>query len=116
MRVDKDFAPATPSESRDYGFDYSNDLALGETLVSALFTLEVYKTDAGSTADASPNTRKVGGAVVENSTLTGRASAAAVQRVANLQPGNTYNVIGRATTSGGQILELSGHVLCRAVA
>lgn len=115
MKISKDFGVASPSETRDLGFDYSNDpLAEGETLTGTpAFTLEVESTDDGKTADASPNTRKSGSATIEDSIETELTAVVAVQRVTGMVDGNVYRVICRATTTNGQVLELYGLISCR---
>lgn len=116
LKVTKDFAETSPSETRDLGLDYSNDVADGETLSSATFTLEVDSTDDGKTADALPNTRKSGAATIEDSDESSLANVVAVQRVTGMVDGNVYRVICRATTSNGQVLELYGLIACRVAA
>lgn len=120
MKVDKDFALTTPSEMRDLGFDFSNDLAdvegVVEKISSATFTLEIESTDDGKTVDASPNTRKSGAASIEDSAESAKVDAVAVQRVTGMTDGNVYRVICRATTTNGQVLELYGVIACRVAA
>lgn len=112
MKTRKDFAPATPSEVRDVGFDYRNDVSENEVLASAEFTITLVKTAPGATVDSSPNSRKQGAADIEDGE-DGEDSIVAVQRVAGLIAGNTYNIICRATTTNGQVLELNAHIACR---
>lgn len=116
MKVDRDFAPISPSETRDCGLDFSNDLAAGETIASATATLALISTLDGSTADTLPDTRKSGSPAIEVSLLTELTDAVIVQRVTGCLDGNTYDVILRATTSNGQVLELNGHLPCRVAA
>lgn len=116
MKVDRDFEVITPSETRDVGFDFSNDVADGETIVSATFTIERKSTDDGATEDASPDSRKSGPPDVEDSEITELTGVVAVQRVTGMVAGNVYRIVCRATTTNGQVLELFGVIPCRVAA
>lgn len=118
MKTDKNFSPITPSETRDLAFDFRNDtfeLDPEEYLVSAVFTLAIADTDDGSTVDATPASRLSGSASIADNE-DGDVDMAAVQRVTGMLDGNTYDVICRATTSRGQVLELNAHIACRVAA
>jgi len=115
MKTDRDFSPITPSETRDLAFDFKHDtfeLDPLEYLVSAVFALAVVATDDGATVDASPVSRLSGSASIADN-QDGDVDMAAVQRVTGMTDGNTYDVICRATTSRGQVLELNAHIACR---
>lgn len=115
MKTDKNFSPITPSETRDLAFDFKNDtfeLDPTEYLVSAVVTLAIEATEDGATEDATPSARLSGSASIADNE-DGDTDMAAVQRVTGCTDGNTYNVICRATTSRGQILELNAHLPCR---
>jgi hypothetical protein len=112
MRVSRDFGHTTPEEVRDLGFDYRNDVARGETLVSAEFEIRLISTDPGKTADPEPNARKLDDADIEDAE-DGMANIVAVQRVHGMMDGNLYNIVCRATTTNGQVLELNGHLRCQ---
>lgn len=116
MKASRDFDIVSPSETVDRGFDWCDgQLAEGEVLASAEFTIEVAETLAGATADATPNARKSGSADVEESDFSNKVSIA-VQRLTGLQPGNKYRIIARATSDNGQLLEQYAHMWCRAAA
>lgn len=120
MKTDKNFSPITPSETRDLAFDFRNDtfeLDPAEYLVSAVFTLAIVAAEAadGATVDATPSSRLSGTATIADNE-DGDVDMAAVQRVTGMLDGNTYDVICRATSSRGQVLELNAHIACRVAA
>lgn len=116
MKASKDFDDVTPSETVDRGFDWCDgQLSDGETVSSAVFTIEVAQTLSGATPDDDPSSRKSGAADVEESDISGIVSIA-VQRLTGMIAGNKYRIIGRATTSNGQLLEIHAHMMCKAAA
>lgn len=112
MKTDKDFSPATPDETRDYAFDFVNDVADGETLASAIFTVEVAANETSAVADTDPVSRLIGSASIDSSEISGTAVVAS-QRLWHMVAGNRYRLICRTTTSRGQVLELYAYLWCR---
>jgi hypothetical protein len=97
------FSPSDPDvESEVYTFDFRRDVAAGETLSSATFSIALV---AGS--DASPAARLSGAASV--------SGTKASQRIAGLKSGATYRLQCVATTSLGNTVSLYSFVECLAL-
>lgn len=111
MYFGRNLSVVGPSETRDLGFDYLNDVGAGETLSSATFTLAVEQTKTGATADPSPSSRLSGSASIEES-ADGGANTVAVQRVTGCVDGNRYRLTCHATTNLGQILRAITYFWC----
>lgn len=87
------FRSAHVGETRKLAFDFISDLAIGETISSAVASYAVYSGATAATASlGSPSTS---GTIVT------------VSAAGNTE-GVTYLVTVTATTSAGQVLELSG--------
>jgi hypothetical protein len=98
MYVGRDFDPADPGESQVFGFDWVNDLAVGDSIVGVLANISVQ-----SGTDASPSSRLVSTPFILSPTQ-------AVQRVANVLPGVNYTLQLIATTAQGDTLSLFSHI------
>jgi hypothetical protein len=103
MYVGNDFSDAGPEESRIYTFDFTNDLASGETIESATWACEVFANEGGE--DETPNDKISGSISV--------ASPYVSQKVVGLVAGVVYRQRCLATTSRGAVLELYSHVRCK---
>lgn len=87
------FRSAHVGETRKLAFDFISDLAIGETISSAVASYAVYSGDADAEVTlGSPST---------SGTIVTVAAAGDTEGV-------TYLVTVTATTSAGQVLELSG--------
>lgn len=103
MYVGNDFSDAAPSEIRTFTFDFTNDLASGETVLSALWFCEVAAEEEGE--DATPGDRVSGSVSV--------ASPLVSQKIANMVAGVVYRQRCLATTSLGNKLEVYSHCRCK---
>lgn len=109
----KDWGAVAPQETVDRGFDFADgQLADGEYLTAAAFTVEVDETATGATPDADPNSRKSGSPGLKASPVSGVVSIA-VQRFTGMVPGNRYRIIGQGTTNLGQTVIIYAHIWCR---
>lgn len=93
MRIGTPFTPMDPNESEVLGFDFSPELAAGETILTAQWTLSTI-----SGTDANPASHLSGAALIDGYRTT--------QRVTGLAAGATYRVLARVTTSAGNTLSL----------
>ncbi len=82
-----------PEESRAYDFDFTNDLASGETISSTTITADSGITVSGDTLDGTSKIVQV--------TLTGGTA------------GVDYHVACKVTTSAPQTIKRTGIVKCR---
>lgn len=103
MYAGRRFSPSDPDvESETYAFDFRNDVATAETLVSAVFSIAVTKgTDASAAARLSGS-----------ATVSGKVAA---QRIAGLEEGVSYRLQCVATTSLGNEVSLYSFVDCLAL-
>lgn len=106
MYTGKDFQPSDPQESETYAFDFVRDLAVGETVTAATWTLTVAALSL--VTDSSPASRLSGAAQ-----FTGQVTT---QRIVGLQAGVLYAVQAVITSSSGNIVSLWSHIYCRAAA
>lgn len=97
MYAGSDFQNSTVGESEVYSFDFENDIASGETLSVATFTLSVHEG-----TDASPSSRLSG-----SSSISGTIAS---QRLTGLQSNVTYNLSCSVTTSLNNTLILWARV------
>lgn len=94
------FPPKAPAESRLFGFDLADDLADGETISTAPFTVAVDALEPFA-ANTAP--------LVASGSPT-IAGTSVTQRFTGGTAGVTYRVICTATTNAGNILTPSGTV------
>lgn len=99
MYVGYDFDYSDPTEKEVYQFDFTPDLALGETIVSA-----VWVCSAVSGTDGAASTRMIGS--IANS------GAVTQQWFQGFLPGVKYLLQAEVTTTLGQILSYWSHVSC----
>lgn len=99
MYVSRDFSDAEASESEPYGFDFTKDVPVADTITGAEFTLVVV---TGTDADAA--TRLIGSPVISEKKVS--------QRVEGLQAGVRYKLKCVATTSTGNKVSLFSYVKC----
>lgn len=110
------YPPAQTNEDEYYSLSYLLKLAPSVVLMAASrpCMLGVLSTDPGFAVDAAPSSRLVGPAAV--GTPTDGSSAlpiAIVQRIAGMQPGNTYLLESWAEDSAGnQSIHMSGSIYC----
>lgn len=93
MYCGRDFSAQAESESELFSFDFVNDLAEGDALDSAIWSLTIVRG-----ADADIATRLIGGAE------TGPSKT--FQRIAGLRRGVRYKIQAVATTKNGNSLTL----------
>jgi hypothetical protein len=102
--VGRDFSPFEQIENQELGLDFVPDLKEGETLTTAIWSLEVrYGTDPA------PNSHLVGATALVTPDGTS-AQTATTQRIAGLLPDVTYTVRVVATTSRGNTVSLWSHI------
>lgn len=88
------FSPKRTGETISLTFDFKKVLATGETISSAVWTVEV---EEGT--DASPSAMKSGSSTIDST------SKKITQLITGGVDGNTYKMIAQATTSASQIIE-----------
>ena len=96
-RLPSDLGPGEPGEIVDYPIDFG-PLRTGVTISSAAWHLTVRYVAPSFALDPAPQSRVSGSATVAASVTT--------QRIAGLQPGNTYLVTATATMSDGEVIIL----------
>ncbi len=94
-----DFSPASPTDSRNYGFNFTNALQSGDGIQSAQFSL---LTVVGT--DANPDSHLVGVPVINGMIVS--------QTIANLLTGVSYCVVCSIVTLSGQSISVSGGLSC----
>lgn len=99
MYVGYDFDPSDQVENEIYEFDFSPDLAPGETLTAATWNISLV-----SGADTNLPARLNGSPIVSGS--------ATQQWIQGLVPGSKYLLQAVVTTSIGQELSYWSHVIC----
>lgn len=87
------FSPKRTIETEIFTVDYVNDLATGETIISATWTATV-----ADGVDATPNAIIQGGATISGTRVSQKLTAGL--------PGVRYAPICTATTSLGQVIVL----------
>ena len=80
MYVGRDFDPSDNGESERFSFDFVNDMDLGDTIISALWSCAVAAKSGGTDGNAAAC---ITGPAIFTGTKT-------TQRVSNLQPGVIY--------------------------
>lgn len=98
MYCGREFDVSEADENEVYGFDFINDLANGETITGATFSIAVK-----SGTDPTPNARLSGGPFLTSTTI-------AVQRIVGLLNGVVYIVKCLATTTSGNTISLFSHI------
>lgn len=99
----RDFDPADPGESTNYGFDLTNCLTGSDsTIVTLTCSLTV---ETGN--DPAPNSHLIGGPVIVGTIVK--------QRIANLVAGTTYTLEFTAVLSYGDSIVAFSHLACRDV-
>lgn len=98
---DGTFDPKDPSESRAFVLDFADDLAAGETVTAATFTVTVLEG-----TDANPSAMLSGAAVASGTT--------AAQRLVGGLAGVVYKVRAVVTTSASNTLVGCGTLLVQA--
>lgn len=108
MYTGKDFQPSDPQESETYAFDFVRDLAVGETITAATWTLTVAALSLVN--DPTPAARLSGVAQ-----FSGQITS---QRIVGLLAGVLYEVQAVVTTSAASpnTVSLWSHIYCRAPA
>jgi hypothetical protein len=97
MYVGRDFDVAEPEEDQTFGFDFINDIAEGDVVVGATWTIEdqaAIGTDLTALKDGTPS---------YGTTVTH-------QRFKNLVDGKTYILTAKVTTQNGDVVQLHSHV------
>ncbi len=102
MFVRKDFLPADPEENEPYAFDFSKDLATGETITDATWSCTVAADSVGT--DPTPSARLL--------LLPQNTATVTTQRVAYMVSGVKYVLQAIVTTSDGNTLSDWAHVTC----
>lgn len=108
MYAGKDFDAAEPDESEVFSFDFVNDLAPNETLVSTTWFITVVLG-----ADSSPTSRLIGVPTINLSLSTGIATVAS-QRVSGLLNGVTYALKADVITTNANTKSLWARVAAAA--
>jgi hypothetical protein len=103
MYVGADFSPVDVGEVISEGIDFVNDLAVGDSIASSVWTCSVAA--ESTTNDPAPASRLSGTANV--------IGTASYQRFHFTVPGVTYLLIANVTTTQGDQLELWSHVYCQ---
>jgi hypothetical protein len=103
MYVGRDFDPSDTGESERYTLDFVNDLQVGDTIVSAIWTCEVAAKSAGADSGAAS---RVDGAAVNSGTKT-------TQRITGMQPGVIYCLTATVVTTLQDTVSLWSHVECK---
>lgn len=98
MYVGSDFQASDAGESEIYSFDFVNDIAAGETLGTATFTLATV-----SGTDSNPSLHIQGSAQI--------TGTIAMQRISGLLNGVTYAIQALVTTSNANVLSLWSHII-----
>lgn len=101
MYVGYDSQPSDTGENESYTFDFANDVAVGETVSLATWSIVVVRG-----VDTMAPSRLVGAPV--------NAGTKTSQRIALLQDGATYRILASVLTSAGNTLSLWTHVTCSA--
>lgn len=111
MNFQTDFSPFDPGEKLALSLDFSNgDLLPGDSIVSAVWDLDVVAVDTGATQDGSPGSRLTGPATTDPAT-----PQITSHYVQDLQPGNRYRVQATVTTDSGDVVSGYTHVRCLAL-
>lgn len=105
-RLLTDFNETEPEAIGTYAVDFTNDLPVNGSLVSAKWTLGIHRVLEGSAPDLFPSLRLVGSPSV--------SGAVASQKIAGLLAGNDYLVTCAGTMSDGEVVELWTVLPCRA--
>lgn len=93
----QEFAPKYPGATRTAGFNFTSDLASGETISTAVVTCTVY-----SGTDASPSSMISGSDTISGAVVTQLITGGVV--------GNVYELLCTITTSLGQTLTKPGYL------
>ncbi len=96
-RAVRDFSPIYGTEQVTLSFDFAPALAVGETLVSPVVSIELVEG-----TDATPSSRLIGSPLI--------SGASVFQSVGTGQPLAVYDLIATVSTSAGQTLTLSAHL------
>ena len=102
--VGRDFTPAQPTESREYGLDFVHEMTEGETLTGATWELIVRRGE-----DPDPASHLLGDPILvtpDGTTL----QTATKQRIANILPDVLYTVNVTVTTSKGNTVSNFTHL------
>jgi hypothetical protein len=104
------FAPAIPGETKSFSIDFVNDLAAGDSLISATATLDCfYGSDPNVGLLLAPGPPAIRGTAVSQV-----AGNTIYER--GFQPGVIYRWTVTAKTAGGWTLVAYAHLPCNAVA
>lgn len=101
MLVQKGVDPIDPDESKPYTHDFTDQLEAGDTVASVVYSVVV---NTGS--DATPN------AILDGSPVIASDGLSTSHQISGATAGVTYEVIAKATTTRGDVIELSGLLRC----
>lgn len=99
MFVGSDFSVMDTGENEVFGLDFVNDLPMGDSILSVVFSLTVRP---GYGADPSPSSRLNG--------TPGFSGTTALQRLSGLLPGVTYILQAVIQTALGNTISLWSHI------
>jgi hypothetical protein len=105
----RDFYPASQEESLVYAFDFVNDFAPNEHLISAVWSISVSDGDDPQVA------HRLQGAPFNLTTIGNTVVTATMQRIGGLQPGVMYCVAATCITSDTDQRTLWSHIYGEAV-
>lgn len=103
-RLDADFDNTEPAAVGDYTIDFGPNVPTGSSIDNAPWTLSVRYVAPGYTIDSDPASRLVG-----EPTISGTKT---IQRIADLQAGNTYLVVTTGTMENGEVVILWCTLTC----
>jgi|SRR4051812_41097754 hypothetical protein len=105
MKAQGSFSPMNPGESEIFSFDFTRDLATGDSVIA--IPAPVWSCTDSLGVDPNPQARLEG-----PPTLSGNQT---LQRVSDPVAGAVYVLAAKVKTSKGNFLELWGFLPCRAV-
>jgi hypothetical protein len=119
MYVGQDWGDLEPVETNEvFSLEFTKNLASGETLVSAAWSLTAIKQERGQAPDASAASRRIGNPTItsELDPQTGATRIFVNQAIGGCLDGNKYLGEAIAVTSTGRTPALHSHFWCRAAA